>query len=137
MGRGSGAVKAAGRAGRRPPMRIVPGDLDDPRVVDLLRVHLTSARAATAPGSAHALDLAGLRSPDISFWAAWDGETLLGFGALKRLSANHGEVKSMHVAEVARRRGSAARCCATSSPRHARRAWDASASRRGPGTIFA
>src|SRR4051795_2152578 len=105
MGRGSGAVKAVGRAGRRPPMRIVPGDLDDPRVVDLLRVHLTSARAATAPGSAHALDLAGLRSPDISFWAAWDGETLLGFGALKRLSPNHGEVKSMHVAEAARRHG--------------------------------
>jgi len=86
-------------------MRIVPGDLDDPRVVDLLRVHLTSARAETAPGSAHALDLTGLRSPDISFWAAWDSETLLGFGALKRLSANHGEVKSMHVAEAARGRG--------------------------------
>jgi putative acetyltransferase len=86
-------------------MRIVPGDLDDPRVVDLLRVHLTSARAETAPGSAHALDLAGLRSPDISFWTVWDGETLSGFGALKRLSANHGEVKSMHVAEAARRRG--------------------------------
>src|SRR4051794_21659886 len=58
-----------------------------------------------APGSAHALDLAGLRSPDISLWAVWDGETLLGFGALKRLSANDGEVKSMHVAEAARRRG--------------------------------
>ena len=86
-------------------MRIVPGDLDDPRVVDLLRVHLTSARAETAPGSAHALDLAGLRSPNISFWAVLEGETLLGFGALKRLSANHGEVKSMHVAEAARRRG--------------------------------
>jgi putative acetyltransferase len=86
-------------------VRIVPGDLDDPRVVGLLRVHLTSARAETAPGSAHALDLAGLRSPDISFWAVWDGGTLLGFGALKRLSADHGEVKSMHVAEAARRRG--------------------------------
>ena len=86
-------------------MRIVPGDLDDPRVVDLLRVHLTIARDETAPGSAHALDLAGLRSPDISFWAVWDGGTLLGFGALKRLSASHGEVKSMHVAEAARRRG--------------------------------
>src|SRR3954468_8434386 len=86
-------------SGRRPLMRIVPGDLNDPRVVGLLRIHLTSARAETAPGSAHALDLAGLRSPDISFWAVWDGETLLGFGALKRLSANHGEVKSMHVAE--------------------------------------
>jgi putative acetyltransferase len=86
-------------------LQIIPSGVDDPRVVDLLHVHLTSARAETAPGSAHALDLAGLRSPGISLWAAWDGETLLGFGALRRLSADHGEVKSMHVAEAARRRG--------------------------------
>jgi putative acetyltransferase len=40
-------------------MRIVPGDLGDPRVIDLLQIHLKRARAETAPGSAHALDLAG------------------------------------------------------------------------------
>ena len=43
-------------------MRIIQGDLSDPRVVALLQIHLTSARAATAPGSAHALDLSGLQS---------------------------------------------------------------------------
>ena len=86
-------------------MRIIPGGLDDPRVVDLLRIHLTTARAATARGSAHALDLAGLRSPEISFWTIWEGEALLGTGALKRLSPDHGEVKSMHTAQAARRRG--------------------------------
>jgi hypothetical protein len=42
-------------------MRIVPGDLGDPRVIDLLQIHLKRARAETAPGSAHALDLAGSR----------------------------------------------------------------------------
>ena len=63
-------------------MRIVPGDLGDPRVIDLLQIHLKRARAETAPGSAHALDLAGLQSPDISFWTIWDDEVLLGFGAL-------------------------------------------------------
>jgi putative acetyltransferase len=89
-------------------MRITPGDLSDPRVVDLLRVHLTSARAQTAPGSAHALDLTGLQSPDISFWTIWEDETLLGFGALKQLSPYHGEVKSMHTAQAARRRGAGA-----------------------------
>jgi putative acetyltransferase len=86
-------------------MRIIPGDLDDPKVCDLLNTHYTSARAETAPGSAHALDLSGLRSPEISFWTIWEDETLLGIGALKRLSPSEGEVKSMHTARVARRRG--------------------------------
>jgi putative acetyltransferase len=86
-------------------MRIVEGDLRDPRVVDLLHTHLTSARAETAPGSAHALDLTGLQSPEISFWTMWDDETLVGIGALKRLSADHGEIKSMHTAQSMRGKG--------------------------------
>lgn len=86
-------------------MRIVEGDLCDSRVVGLLHTHLTSARAETTPGSAHALDLTGLQSPDISFWTIWDDETLLGIGALKRLSADHGEIKSMHTAQSMRARG--------------------------------
>ena len=86
-------------------MRIIQGDFSDPRVVDLLHIHLTSARAETAPGSAHALDLTGFQSPDISFWTVWEGGALLGIGALKRLSPDHGELKSMHTAQSARRRG--------------------------------
>src|ERR687893_215778 len=86
-------------------MHIVEGGLDDPRVIDLLHVHLLRARAETAPGSAHALDLSGLRSPDVTFWSAWEGDALAGVGALRRLSADHGEVKSMHTAEGMRRRG--------------------------------
>src|ERR1700730_7002271 len=86
-------------------MRIVQGDLGDLRVIDLLHIHVTSARAETAPGSAHALDLAALQSPDVSFWTIWDDETLLGVGALKRLSADHGEIKSMHTVRAVRRRG--------------------------------
>ena len=86
-------------------MRIIDGDFSDARVLDLLRVHLTSSRANTAPGSAHALDVTGLQSPEISFWTIWDGDTLLGCGALKRLSADHGEVKSMHTAQAVRRKG--------------------------------
>jgi putative acetyltransferase len=85
--------------------RITEGDFNDPRVTDLLRIHFTTARAQTAPGSAHALDVTGLQAPDITFWAIWEAETLLGVGALKRLSAGHGEIKSMHTAEAARRKG--------------------------------
>jgi len=86
-------------------MRIIEGDFSDQRVSDLLQIHLTSARAETAPGSAHALDLTGLQSPDISFWTIWDDESLLGMGALKRLSPDHGEVKSMYTVQSTRRKG--------------------------------
>ena len=86
-------------------MIITPGELDDPRVVELLTIHLTTSRAQTAPGSAHALDLRGLRSPDVRLWAAWDGAVLVGTAALKRLSPTDGEVKSMHTAAAHRRRG--------------------------------
>lgn len=88
-----------------PELAIREGGLDDPRVVALLEHHLRTARAATAPGSAHALDLSGLRHPSLTFWSAWEGDVLVGVGALKALDATHGEVKSMHVAEAARGRG--------------------------------
>ena len=86
-------------------IRIIQGDFTDRRVADLLHIHLIRARAETAPGSAHALDATRLQTPDITFWTIWDDQTLLGFGALKRLSAGHGEVKSMHIADSVRRRG--------------------------------
>ncbi len=86
-------------------LRVVAGGLDDTRVVALLGVHVRSVRASTAPGSAHALDLSGLRAPDIAFWTGWLEDALAGCAALKRLSIVHGEVKSMHVAEAMRRQG--------------------------------
>jgi len=86
-------------------LRIAEGDLCDPHVIGLLQAHLVAARAATAPGSAHALDLRGLQSPDISFWTIWEGQALLGCGALKQLSSDHGEVKSMHTVHTMRRKG--------------------------------
>jgi putative acetyltransferase len=86
-------------------LRIGPADLDDPRIVALLLAHTIRAVAETARGSAHALDQSGLRSPDISVWAAWDGDEAIGVGALRRLSAGHGELKSMFTSDTARRRG--------------------------------
>ena len=85
-------------------LKIVAGGLDDPQVIRLLGIHLTNSRAQTAPGSAHALDLAGLKSPK-SASGPWDGDDLLAIGAMKRLSHSHGEVKSMHTAGAVRRRG--------------------------------
>jgi putative acetyltransferase len=86
-------------------IRIIPGDFGDPRVTGLLQHHFTTCHAVTPKGSAHAVDLSGLQLPEVNFWAAWEGDTLLGIGALKRIAPGHGEVKSMHTAEAARRRG--------------------------------
>ena len=86
-------------------MRIEPDDLSRPEVQALLREHLSNMHEITPPGSVHALDLAALRQPDITFWTAWDGSVLLGCGALRVLTAAHGEVKSMRTPLSLRRRG--------------------------------
>lgn len=86
-------------------MKITDGSLDDPRVQALLTYHFTTARAETGRGSAHALDLSGLKSPDIHFYSAWVGDYVIAIGALKRLSESHGEIKSMHTEKSQRRKG--------------------------------
>lgn len=86
-------------------MELREGGLDDPQVIDLLRLHGDAMLAASPPGACHFLDLAALKAPDISFWSAWDGGKLTGIGALKTLDARHGELKSMRVADGYRRRG--------------------------------
>lgn len=85
--------------------RIIPGDFSDPRVIALLHHHFTTCHAVTPKGSAHAVDLSGLQVPEVSFYAAWEDDELLGIGALKRIGPTEGEVKSMHTAQAARRRG--------------------------------
>jgi putative acetyltransferase len=60
------------------------------------------------PGSVHALDLASLRAPGITFWSAWDDTGLLGCGALRELDPAHGEIKSMRTASRHLRKGVAA-----------------------------
>jgi putative acetyltransferase len=86
-------------------LRILEGGLDDPRVVALIEFHLRTARAHTALCSDHGLDATHLGAPDITFWSLWDGDALLGIGALREISPDHGEVKSMHVAESNRQSG--------------------------------
>src|SRR5580693_4517356 len=86
-------------------MRIELDDLSRPQIHALLNEHLRNMYAISPPESVHALDLGRLRSPDISFWTAWDGPELVGCGALKELDPRHGEIKSMRTPEALRRRG--------------------------------
>ena len=86
-------------------MRIELDDLRRAEVLALLREHLTSMYSLSPRESVHALGLEGLKSPDVTFWTVWDGNVLMGCGALKELDATHGEVKSMRTPSRLRRRG--------------------------------
>jgi putative acetyltransferase len=86
-------------------MRILVDDLSGPAVHALLEEHLRSMYETSPPESVHALDLTELRRPEITFWAVWEGEELLGCGALKELGPQLGEVKSMRTASAHRRKG--------------------------------
>lgn len=89
-------------------MVIKSGDFGDDRVKALLRRHLEGMHANSPAGHVFALDWSGLQKPEISFYALWDDEELLGFGALKELDPRSGEVKSMRTADAHLRKGVAA-----------------------------
>jgi putative acetyltransferase len=86
-------------------MHIKIDDLQGPEIHALLQEHLRGMHALSPPESVHALDLEALRKPDITFWTAWDGATLLGCGALKVLSPDHAELKSMRTSSAHLRQG--------------------------------
>ena len=86
-------------------MRIELDDLSRDEVHALLREHLADMHELSPPESVHAFDVAKLRSPDVTFWTAWDDAVLVGCGALKQLTPTHGEVKSMRTPKALRRRG--------------------------------
>ena len=105
-------------------MQIREDDLTGKKIADLLREHLENMHEITPPQSVHALDLEALRSPDITFWAAWEGDELLGCGALKELDSRSGEVKSMRTAKAHRRRGVASKILEHIIKEALRRAYD-------------
>lgn len=83
-------------------------DLTGAAVLALLDAHLAEMRAFSPACSVHAMPAARLREPDVTFWSIWEGETLAGFGALKRLDDRHGEIKSMRAAPDYRGKGAGA-----------------------------
>jgi putative acetyltransferase len=86
-------------------MQIRLDDLSGPEIRALLDEHLRDMALLSPPESVHALDLDGLRAPEITFWTAWTNGDLMGCGALKELDPRHGEIKSMRTSVAHRRRG--------------------------------
>ncbi|NGY05688.1 GNAT family N-acetyltransferase [Solimonas terrae] len=90
-------------------MEIRVDDLRGSEIIQLLLDHRQSMTLHSPPESIHALDLDGLRQPEITFWSVWRDGALLGCGALKQLDAAHGEIKSMRTVSAHLRQGVAAR----------------------------
>ncbi|MFH1599784.1 MAG: GNAT family N-acetyltransferase [Pseudomonadota bacterium] len=86
-------------------MNIEIDDLERQQVRELLAGHLAQMLTMSPACSVHALDLERLRQPGIRVWTAWEGEHLLGCGALKELTPVHGEIKSMRTADTHRGKG--------------------------------
>lgn len=84
---------------------IVSDDLNGPEIIELLMEHLRCMAAVSPPESTHALNLDGLRQPAVTLWSVWQNRELMGCGALKELSAEHGEIKSMRTASAHLRKG--------------------------------
>ena len=86
-------------------LKSIEGNFDNPEVHELLTKHFIELRAASPEGSAHVLDISGLRDPSIKFWSLWERQKLMGCGALKFLNESHGEFKSIRVHDDFRNKG--------------------------------
>ena len=86
-------------------LKSIEGNFDNPEVNQLLTTHFIELRAASPEGSAHVLDIPGLKISSIKFWSLWKEEKLFGCGALKFLDKNHGEFKSIRIHNDFRNKG--------------------------------
>jgi putative acetyltransferase len=86
-------------------LRIIEDDLTGEEVAALLRLHLDEMHQWSPQTSVHAMPIERLRQPDVTFFAAWQGERLAACGALKQLDPAHGELKSMRAHPDFRRTG--------------------------------
>ncbi|MDC3036126.1 GNAT family N-acetyltransferase [Candidatus Pelagibacter sp.] len=86
-------------------LKSIEGNFDNPEVNKLLTKHFIELRAASPEGSAHVLDIPGLKVSSIKFWSFWKSEKIFGCGALKFLDKNHGEFKSIRIHDDFRNQG--------------------------------
>ena len=86
-------------------LKSIEGNFDNSEVHDFLINHFIELRSVSPEGSAHVLDIAGLKDPSIKFWSLWEENDLMGSGALKFLDKEHGEFKSIRVSDNFRGKG--------------------------------
>jgi len=94
-------------------MYITIDDLEGQAIIQLLAEHMQDMQSTSPPESVHALDIDALKSPNVTFWSAWEDDELLGCGALKEISSVAGEIKSMRTASGHHRKGVASQLVKT------------------------
>ena len=90
-------------------MQIIIDDLSGQQIADFLEEHIEDMKSTSPPQSKHALDIKGLQQPEITFWTMWEDNELVGCGAIKELSPDHGEIKSMRTSAKLRGNGLASK----------------------------
>ena len=88
--------------------RIRVDDLSGEPTRALIALHLHGMHAASPPGTVFALDLSGLKVPEVTVWTAWRGDRIAAIGALKMLGEGGAELKSMRTHPDFLRQGAAA-----------------------------
>lgn len=85
---------------------VIQDDVSRPEVISLLEAHIAGLRAINN-GLGHVLDLCALQHKSITVFTARStiSNELMGCAALKEISPNHGELKSMRTAEGHQRKG--------------------------------
>ncbi len=83
-------------------------DLEGEGTRALLALHLAAMEQNSPPGHVFALDVSGLKRPDITVWSARESARVVGIGALRTLSSDGGELKSMRTHPDHLRKGVAA-----------------------------
>ena len=86
-------------------LKSIEGNFEHPEVNELLVKHFIELRSVSPEGSAHVLDIDGLKDPAIKFWSLWENDKLMGCGALKFLDDEHGEFKSIRIHNNFRNQG--------------------------------
>ena len=86
-------------------LKSVEGNFNNPEVNEMLVKHFIELKSVSPEGSAHVLDITGLKEPPIKFWSLWEDDQLMGGGALKFLDIGHGEFKSIRINDKFRKKG--------------------------------
>jgi putative acetyltransferase len=86
-------------------LKSIEGNFDNIEVNELLIKHFIELRSVSPEGSAHVLNINGLKDPSIKFWSLWEENRLMGSGALRFLDKKHGEFKSIRVNDKFRNNG--------------------------------
>ena len=91
------------------PLAIRPTPPDHPQVLALIAELDAYLTTLYEPEDVYIVDLAGLMAPSVTFLGAWDGDTLVGCGAVRLMPGEpgtdglpYGEVKRMFVSPARR-----------------------------------